>query len=76
MGFDMIGAPEVWNYGYTGENITVAVIDTGVDLDHPEFAGRIVDGWDFVDNDPYADDEEGHGTQCAGTIAVLMMALA
>ena len=68
-GLDMIGAPEVWNYGYTGEGITVAVIDTGVDLDHPEFAGRIVGGWDFVDNDAYADDEQGHGTHVAGTIA-------
>ena len=55
--------------GATGRGITVAVIDTGVDLDHPEFSGRIVDGYDFVDGDTTADDGNGHGTHVAGTIA-------
>ena len=70
-GLDRIGAPEVWSRS-TGDNITVAVIDTGVDLDHSEFAGRIVQGWDFVDDDNLAEDEGyfgGHGTHVAGTIA-------
>ena len=71
---DQIGAPEVWNpsdgyNGSTGQGVTVAVIDTGVDLDHPEFSGRIVAGYDFVDNDTIADDGNGHGTHVAGTIA-------
>ena len=73
-GLDHIGAPEVWNAyqdfsGVTGDGITIAVVDTGVDLDHPEFAGRIVPGYDFVDNDTIADDGNGHGTHVAGTIA-------
>ena len=73
-GVDNVNAPEVWAggagfTGVTGEGITVAVIDTGVDLDHPEFTGRLTDGYDFVDNDTNADDGNGHGTHVAGTIA-------
>jgi subtilisin family serine protease len=72
-GLDNINAPEVWNggdsfSGVTGYGSTVAVIDTGVDLDHPEFQGRITNGYDFVDNDNNADDGNGHGTHVAGTI--------
>ena len=71
---DNIYAPEVWSQngdfaGATGLGTVVAVIDTGVDLDHREFAGRIVQGYDFVDNDLFADDGNGHGTHVAGTIA-------
>ena len=73
-GLDNINAPEVWAgsagfSGVTGAGITVAVIDTGVDLDHDEFQGRITAGYDFVDNDSVADDGNGHGTHVAGTIA-------
>ena len=72
-GLDNINAPEVWiggdNFsGVTGSGATIAVIDTGVDLDHPEFNGRIVPGYDFVDSDNEADDGNGHGTHVAGTI--------
>ena len=73
-GVDNVDAPEVWNggsgfSGATGSGTTIAVIDTGVDLDHPEFSDRIVAGYDFVDNDATADDGNGHGTHVAGTIA-------
>ena len=73
-GLDNINAPDVWNgssefSGTKGAGATVAVIDTGVDLSHPEFEQRIVSGYDFVDNDSIADDGQGHGTHVAGTIA-------
>jgi len=73
-GLDNIGAPEVWTgsnsfSGATGLGTVIAVIDTGVDLDHPEFQNRIAQGYDFVDYDNIADDGEGHGTHVAGTIA-------
>lgn len=53
-----------------GAGITVAVIDSGVDLRHPDLIGQVRDdGYDFVDNDPDPSDENGHGTHVAGIIA-------
>ncbi|MBZ0286810.1 MAG: S8 family serine peptidase, partial [Anaerolineae bacterium] len=52
-----------------GTGITVAVLDTGVDLEHPEFAYQLVPGWDFAADDAQPDDEDGHGTAVAGIIA-------
>jgi thermitase len=60
-----------------GAGITVAVIDTGVDLAHPALAGRLVPGFDFVDGDFNPSEEGvagqdrayGHGTHVAGLIA-------
>ena len=37
--------------GSTGNGVIIAVLDTGIDLTHPAFAGRLVPGYDFVDND-------------------------
>ncbi len=72
-GLDNIGAPEVWTStgcfsGSTGKDVVVAVLDTGLDYSHSEFSGRIVDGYDFIDDDAIAEDIHGHGTHCAGTI--------
>lgn len=75
-----IGANEAWDVGYTGEGVTVAVIDTGADYTHPDLADAFGDykGWDFVDNDddpqetPVGDprgEETAHGTHVSGTIA-------
>ena len=47
----------------------VAVLDTGIELGHPELAGRIVPGHDFVNNDGDASDDNGHGTWVSGIIA-------
>ncbi len=63
-----IDAPEAWALS-RGAGTTVAVADTGVDAGHPEFAGRIVPGWDFIDDDADPQDAHGHGTHVAGTIA-------
>jgi thermitase len=52
-----------------GQGVTVAVIDSGVDLQHPEFIGKLVPGWDFYNDDNNPDDDEGHGTHVAGVIA-------
>jgi thermitase len=49
--------------------VTVAVIDSGICLDHPDLAGRIVSGWDFVQDDNQPQDEFGHGCGVAGIIA-------
>jgi subtilisin family serine protease len=52
-----------------GAGVNVYVIDTGVRVSHHEFGGRASYGWDFVDNDATAQDENGHGTHVSGTIA-------
>ncbi|MFP5322551.1 MAG: Ig-like domain-containing protein [Acidimicrobiia bacterium] len=55
----------------TGSGVRVAVIDTGIDLDHPDLDGNLDAGlgYDCVNNDTNADDDQGHGTHVAGTVA-------
>ncbi|WP_411345479.1 S8 family peptidase [Paenibacillus sp. WLX1005] len=73
-GVDLIQAPEVWSQN-KGKGITVAILDTGCDTDHPDLKGRIIGGRNFTnDDDSNADvyeDHNGHGTHVAGTIAAI-----
>ncbi|GAA4014157.1 S8 family serine peptidase [Streptomyces plumbiresistens] len=62
-----IGAPEVWQSGYDGKGVKVAVLDTGVDTGHPDLAGRITESRTFVP-DQAVQDGHGHGTHVASTI--------
>jgi subtilisin family serine protease len=55
-------------YG-SGVGKTAWIIDTGVDLDHPDLTVNASKGYDFSNNDALADDDNGHGTHCAGTVA-------
>ncbi|YCA13527.1 S8 family serine peptidase [Bacillus sp. AK128] len=68
-----IGSNEAWDAGFTGEGVTVAVIDTGVDYTHPDLAHAFGDykGYDFVDDDTDPQEGEGqyHGTHVSGTVA-------
>lgn len=61
--------PQGWDLWRGATTTTIAVIDTGVDLQHEEFAGKLVPGFDFSDNDNDPDDNDGHGTHCAGNAA-------
>jgi len=51
--------------------VIVAILDTGMDMDHPDLAAQYVWGWDTVNNDNYPDDDHGHGTHVAGTVAAI-----
>ncbi|MFD4957177.1 S8 family serine peptidase [Microbacterium sp. NPDC058389] len=65
-----VDAPEAWEEGYTGEGVTVAVLDTGYDDTHPDLAGRVLPGaTSFVPGQDVATDVQGHGTHVASTIA-------
>lgn len=72
-GKGLIRADAAQARGWTGAGQTVAVLDTGVDLTHPDFADTTVSsGWDFGDDDADASDDcacGGHGTAVAGIIA-------
>jgi subtilisin family serine protease len=52
-----------------GAGATVAVIDTGVQANHPDLAGRLLPGHDFVDDDDNPEDGDGHGTHVSGIVA-------
>lgn len=51
-----------------GDGVTVAVLDTGIKADHPAFDGVDLETSDFTETGGTANDVEGHGTHCAGTI--------
>ncbi|MEV1172061.1 S8 family serine peptidase [Nonomuraea sp. NPDC049784] len=64
----LIGAPTGWERGFDGKGVKVAVLDTGIDAGHPDFAGRIVATENFSSSAGIAD-KVGHGTHVASTIA-------
>lgn len=61
----ILGIPEVWSQTM-GEGVKVAVLDTGIDLDHPDLEEGIVATEDFTGDG--VEDINGHGTHCAGII--------
>ena len=80
-GLAMVDAPQAWTISTGSPSTLVAVIDTGIDLHNPEFAGRlwvntsastarkVVYGWNFVSNNGNTQDDDGHGTHVSGILA-------
>ncbi|MCJ7789365.1 MAG: S8 family serine peptidase [Candidatus Atribacteria bacterium] len=68
-GVKHIGAGFVHDDGNKGAGIKVAIIDTGIDYNHPDLDANYKDGYDFVNSDDDPMDDEGHGTHVAGIIA-------
>lgn len=67
-GLDLLGLPQAWATS-TGEGTVIAIVDTGVDLAHPDLAGRLLPGRDVIDGDDLPQDGNGHGTHVAGIAA-------
>jgi beta propeller repeat protein len=84
----LVGADKVWEIDedgnncletgkecLTGKDITIAIIDTGVDYTHTDLGGcfgnecKVIGGWDFVNEDGDPMDDQGHGTHVAGIVA-------
>ena len=71
-----VNAPKVWDLGYTGKGVLVAILDTGVNYEHPDLADHLWDGgsqypnhgYNSYDNNKITKDNRGHGSHCAGTI--------
>ncbi len=70
-GLEKIQAPVAWDTTIGSSAITVAVIDSGIDLSHPDLSGRLTSGYDFYSNDSDPSDECGHGTHVAGTVGAV-----
>jgi len=60
--------PDAWSLTTGDSSVVVAVVDSGVQSNHPDL-GTLVAGYDFVNNDSDPSDDEGHGTAIAGIIA-------
>lgn len=71
-----VNVDKVWELGYTGQGVLIAIIDTGVSLTHSDLQGRFWDGgaeypnhgYDFYSHDNDPSDTHGHGTHVAGTL--------
>lgn len=64
-----VQAPAAWDVTPGATNIVVAVLDSGVQFSHPDLSGRVLAGYDFINDDADPSDDYGHGTAVAGVIA-------
>tara|TARA_Y100001936_G_scaffold73335_1_gene72192 strand:- start:803 stop:3226 length:2424 start_codon:yes stop_codon:yes gene_type:complete len=64
-----VDAERAWDVTTGNENIIIAILDTGIDLDHPDLQSGLIGGYDFVNNDSNANDGNMHGTACASIAA-------
>jgi subtilisin family serine protease len=76
-GLERIGAPRAWDYTTGSADITVGVVDSGVDYTHADIKDNLwvscsgFHGWNFIDGNGDAMDATGHGTHVAGTISAI-----
>ncbi|MEM2869516.1 MAG: S8 family peptidase [Thermoplasmata archaeon] len=69
-GVDRIDADLAWSNS-TGSGVKVAILDTGIDRDHPDLKDNIKGGVNIINSRKSYEDDNGHGTHCAGIIAAV-----
>ncbi len=70
-GLPRTAVPLAWPLSTGSPDVKVAVLDTGVEFGHPDLAGQLVGGYDFINDDADPSDDHGHGTRMTGIIAAL-----
>ncbi|MEM3618548.1 MAG: S8 family peptidase [Candidatus Bathyarchaeia archaeon] len=70
-GWLRIHCDQAYETGWHGSGVIVAVLDTGVDTEHPDLKDNLVEGYNFVDKNNDVTDSDGHGTMVAGIIAAV-----
>jgi subtilisin family serine protease len=68
-GQHLLDVDSAWNVTRGISETIIAIVDSGINLSHPEFAGRLVPGYDYINNDDDPTDDHGHGTHVAGIAA-------
>jgi subtilisin family serine protease len=68
---EKISAPEAWDISKGDSNVIIAVLDSGVDPNHPDLSSKLLQGYNFYDNNYNTTDVYGHGTKVAGVAAAL-----
>ncbi|HEY4552327.1 MAG TPA: S8 family peptidase [Bacillaceae bacterium] len=66
-----IGTEPGWSVSRGSEDVKIAVVDTGVDLDHQDLSERLTEGYNVLARNNHPDDDNGHGTHVAGIIAAV-----
>jgi thermitase len=64
-----VQAPEAWKLHAGSPGVTIAIVDTGIDANHPDLKDKVLPGFDVIDGDTNPNDGQGHGTHCAGIAA-------
>ncbi|HHW87686.1 MAG TPA: peptidase S8 [Chloroflexi bacterium] len=71
-GQTIVEAPHAWDLSTGSNDAIIAILDSGINRTHPEFAGRVLGGYDFINDDDDPDDDHGHGTHVAGIVAAAL----
>lgn len=66
-----IAAPQGWDLATGSSNVVIAILDSGIDPAHPDLAGKLLPGYNFVSGNTDTHDVRGHGTAVAGSAAAI-----
>lgn len=66
---ELLNLFDAWSYTAGDPDVVIAVLDTGITFEHPEFEDKVLPGYDFFNKDDDPSDDHGHGTHVAGTSA-------